>query len=151
MQKTLTHIHFWFTIVGMLLVSIMNPISHILLIISARSTYLSLVHGIFSFADIDLLSKFCINWFLIFSLVYIVLYILGVVKKRYHLFGIAIVLDTAFRCITTILIHLQENNLVLSNLLFDAIISLAVCILFFYAGHIDKKRRQKHSAEESTQ
>ena len=133
MQKTLTHIHFWFTIVGMLLVGIMNPISHILLIISARSTYFSLVHGIFSFADIDLLSKFCIYWFLIFSLVYIVLYILGVVKKRYSLFCIAIVLDTAFRCITTILIHLQENFSGLSNLLFDAVVSLVVCLLFFYA------------------
>ena len=151
MQKALTHIHFLCTVAGVLLVGSLTSVALVLFSIGARSLPLSVIYGVFVFSRPETLAEICINWLWVFPIVYLVLYILAVIKKRYALFGIAIALDTAFRCIMTVLVHKLEGISGLSEMIFDAILSLGICALFFYAGYMDKKRRNRTSGENVTQ
>lgn len=149
MQKVLTHIHFLCSVAGVLMVGTFGSAALLLLAFGARSLEYSVVYGAFVFIDAGLLSEFCVNWLWIFPIVYIILYLLAIIQKKYHIFGIAIVLDTAFRCVMTVLVHLHANISGLSNIILDSLFSLAICALFFFAGHLDKKRQQKRDAEKA--
>ena len=152
MQKAITHIHFWCTVAGVLLIVPFTSAGLVLFTIGAKSVPMCLIYGFYyAYNDTTALATFCVNWFWIYTIVYLTLYLLSQIKKRHALFGIALALDTAFRCIMVLLIQVFDDIFTLSTALFDAILGLAVCALFFYAGHIGKKRQKTTSGRDEVQ